>query len=53
MSDTNQYLYIIQPKRLGMLTEEPTFHERETMAKHFVYLQQLTEQGILIWPDAH
>ena len=48
MSDTNQYLYIIQPKRLGMLTEDPTSHESETKAKHFVYLQQLTEQGILI-----
>ena len=48
MNDTSQYLYIIQPKRLGMLTEEPTSHERETMAKHFAYLQQLTEQGILI-----
>jgi len=48
MIGTNQYLYIIQPKRLGMLTEEPTTHERETMAKHFAYLQQLTEQGILI-----
>ena len=48
MIGTNQYLYIIQPKRLGMLTEEPTTHERETMAKHFAYLQQLTQQGILI-----
>ena len=48
MSDTNQYLYIIQPERLSMLTEEPTSHERETMAKHFAYLHQLTEQGILI-----
>ena len=48
MSDTNQYLYIIQPKRLGMLTEEPTSHQHETMGKHFAFLQQLTEQGILI-----
>ena len=31
-----------------MLTEESTSHECETMAKHFAYLQQLTEQEILI-----
>ena len=48
MNDTSQYLYIIQPKRLGMLTEVPTSYERETMTKHFAYLQQLTEEGILI-----
>lgn len=48
MSNAKQYLYIIKPKRVVMLTEEPDPHERETMGKHFNYLQQLTEQGILI-----
>ena len=48
MSDTKQYLYRIQPKRSNMLAEGLTPYESDTMAKHFVYLQQLTQQGILI-----
>jgi uncharacterized protein YciI len=31
-----------------MLTEGLTPHESETMAKHFEYLQELTQEGILI-----
>ena len=48
MSEAKHYLYKIQPKRSNMLAEGLTSHESETMAKHFAYLQQLTQQGILI-----
>jgi uncharacterized protein len=48
MGEAKHYLYRIQPKRSNMLAEGLTSHESETMAKHFAYLQQLTQQGILI-----
>ena len=48
MSDTTQYLYRIQPKRSNMLSEGLTPQERQTMEEHFNYLQQLTDQRILI-----
>jgi uncharacterized protein len=48
MSEAKQYLYRIIPTRPEMLAEGLTSQESETMAKHFVYLQQLTRDGILI-----
>jgi uncharacterized protein len=48
MNEAKQYLYRIIPTRTNMLAEGLTPHESETMAKHFVYLQQLTRDGILI-----
>lgn len=43
----NQYLYLLKPARLGMLTEA-TPEETEVVSRHFAYLQDLTEKGVMI-----
>jgi uncharacterized protein YciI len=48
MSDSQQYLYLIQPTRMAMLTDGPTPHEHETVSRHFDYLKTLVERGIVI-----
>jgi uncharacterized protein YciI len=40
-----QFLYRLQPTRLGMLTEGPTEHEASVVAAHFAYLLQLIDEG--------
>jgi uncharacterized protein YciI len=42
-----QFLYRIQPTRLGMLTEGPTEHESAIIDEHFEYLQKLVGQGVV------
>jgi len=44
----NQYLYLLKPARLGMVTEGPTPEEAETLSHHFAYLQDLTDKGVMI-----
>jgi len=44
----SQWLYYLKPARLGMVTEEATQHERETVSRHFAYLKDLTEKGVTI-----
>ena len=44
----NQWIYLLKPARLGMLTEGPTPEEAETVSRHFAYLQDLTEKGVMI-----
>lgn len=44
----SQFLYYLQPTRLGMLTEGPTAEEAETVSRHFAYLKDLTEKGVMI-----
>ncbi len=48
MSDSQQYLYLIQPTRMAMLADGPTPQEEETIARHFDYLKALVERGIVI-----
>ena len=48
MSDVTHYLYRIQPSRSEMLTHGPTPEEAEIVSQHFVYLKQLTEQGVVV-----
>ena len=43
-----QWLYYLKPTRLGMLTEGPTIEEATTVTKHFAYLEDLTEEGVMI-----
>lgn len=43
-----QWLYYLQPTRLGMLTEGPTIEEAKTVTNHFAYLENLTEKGVMI-----
>jgi len=44
----NQWLYFLKPARLGMLTEGSTPEEVEVVSRHFAYLQDLTEKGVMI-----
>ena len=43
-----QFLYRIQPTRLGMLTEGPSEHESKVIGEHFAYLQRLVDEGIVL-----
>lgn len=43
-----QWLYFLKPVRLGMVTEGPTPEEAETVSRHFAYLEDLTEKGVMI-----
>lgn len=43
-----QFLYFLKPARLGMVTEGPTPEEAETVSRHFVYLSDLTDKGVMI-----
>jgi uncharacterized protein YciI len=42
-----EFLYRIQPTRLGMLTEGPTEDESAIIDEHFEYLQKLVAQGVV------
>ena len=44
----NQWLYHLVPARLGMVTGEATPEEIETVSRHFAYLKDLTEKGVMI-----
>lgn len=44
-----QWLYHLVPARLGMVTEEPTPEEAETVSRHFAYLKSLTDQGVMMF----
>ncbi len=48
MSDAQQFLYKIQPTRPAMLTDGPTEAETAVVSQHFNYLQELTEQGVVL-----
>jgi uncharacterized protein YciI len=43
-----QFLYRIQPTRLGMLTEGPTSQEASITGEHFQYLQRLVAEGVVL-----
>lgn len=48
MGKLNQYLYFLKPSRLGMITDGPTPDEAETVSRHFAYLTDLTDKGVMI-----
>jgi len=43
-----QWIYVLKPARLGMLTEGSTPEEDEIVSRHFAYLKDLTEKGVMI-----
>jgi uncharacterized protein YciI len=43
-----QFLYLLKPTRLGMLTGGPTPEEADTVSRHFAYLSDLTDKGVMI-----
>jgi len=48
LSEIKQFLYIIKPARLEMLTVGPTAEEQAIVSQHYYYLQNLTQQGVAI-----
>jgi uncharacterized protein YciI len=46
--DKPQFMYVLKPTRLGMLTEGSTPEERDTVSRHFAYFKDLTEKGVMI-----
>jgi uncharacterized protein YciI len=43
-----QFIYVLKPARLEMLTEGPTPEEVETVSRHSAYFQDLTAKGVMI-----
>ncbi len=43
-----QWLYLLRPARLGMVSEGPTSEEAEIVSRHFARLQELTAEGVII-----
>lgn len=43
-----QYLYRIQPTRIGMLTDGPTPQEAAIIGDHFAYLEKLVAEGTVL-----
>lgn len=44
----SEWLYYLKPSRLEMLTEGSTPEEDEIVSRHFDYLKDLTEKGVMI-----
>jgi len=49
LEPTNVYMYTLQATRLAMRTEGPTEAEAAVVARHWAYLQNLINRGILIF----
>ena len=43
-----QFIYVIRPKRLGMLTDGPTPEEEAIVGRHFSYLKNLYASGVVL-----
>jgi uncharacterized protein YciI len=43
-----QWIYVLKPTRLEMLTEGSTPEEDEIVSRHFAYLSDLTGKGVMI-----
>jgi len=43
-----QWIYVLKPTRLEMLTEGSTPEEDEIVSRHFAYFQDLTAKGVMI-----
>ncbi len=44
----DEFIYVVHPTRLGMLTEGPTAEESAAVAAHFDYLKRLTAEGTMV-----
>lgn len=47
MPELQEFIFVIRPTRLEMLTEGPTEREAGIIGEHFGYLKGLTEQGVM------
>ena len=43
-----EFIYLLKPTRLEMLTQGPTPKEEQIVEQHFQYLQALAEEGVMI-----
>ena len=48
MPEVTQYMYRIMPTRPEMLSEGPTPAETDVTTRHAEYLQELTNQGVVV-----
>jgi uncharacterized protein YciI len=47
MSESHQYIYMIRPVRIKMLVEGLTDREEEILARHYEYLSELSDRGVV------
>jgi uncharacterized protein len=43
------FMYTLYPTRLEMFTEKPTNAERASAAEHWIYSQELLENGVIVF----
>ncbi len=48
VADIRQFIYIVRPTRLQMLTEGPTSEEGAVVKRHLEYLERLAEAGVVL-----
>jgi uncharacterized protein YciI len=46
MAELKEWLYVLRPARIEMMTEGATDEEKRIVAEHFAYHERLTEQGV-------
>lgn len=47
MAISMQFLYVLRPSRIAMITEGATEREQEVVGRHFRHLQSLAAQGVV------
>ena len=48
MAEVTHYIYTLVPTRVEMVSAGPMPHEADVMKQHFLYLQELTEKGVVL-----
>ena len=48
MPELEQFLYVLRPARVEMITEGPTDREQEVVGRHFQHLKHLAADGIVL-----
>ena len=48
MAISMQFLYVLRPSRIAMITEGATEREQEVVGRHFRHLQSLAAQGVVL-----
>jgi uncharacterized protein len=48
VAELRQFIDVLRPTRLGMLTEGPTKDEASVVTRHVEYLQGLAEAGVVL-----
>lgn len=48
MAELQEWLYVLRPTRIEMVTESATEEESRIVGEHFQYLKRLTEVGVAV-----